>query len=154
MERNNPTHEVRLGTIRATIWANHREGEDTWYRVTTSRLYKEGSQWRNTQSFRPDDLPTLGKVLDMAHDWLLSQMPEKPNRELEAEDTRSSGSSKKNGSNKKGKKRHGGNMQGRKTESTDERVLMRQSRGDQLDQSRGGQRSGTPTSARKKSPRA
>lgn len=145
-DRNQPNHEIRLGTIRATIWANHRQGEPTWYRVTTSRLYREGDTWRNTQSFRPDDLPTLGKVLDMAHNWLLSQattskQPAKAAQNHTRNDARVSVKKTK----PKGIKKHGQNR-----EDNRERVLMRQSKGGQVGLSRGSKHSGTAASSRRK----
>jgi hypothetical protein len=73
---NKPVHVIRLGMIRATIWANHRLGEDAWYRVTTSRLYRSGEKWHGTQSFRRDDLPILSRALEMAHSWLWNQGPD------------------------------------------------------------------------------
>jgi hypothetical protein len=70
MENNKPAHEVRIGMIRATLWANETE-HGTRYNVTPSRLYKDGEQWKDSSSFGQDDLLLLAKVLDAAHTWIV-----------------------------------------------------------------------------------
>ncbi len=69
-EKKRPVHEVKLGRIRAAIWANQTEDSDTWFNVTISRLYKDDGEWRDADSFRRDDLPIVIKVVDMAYDWV------------------------------------------------------------------------------------
>ena len=71
MEKNEPIHEIKLGRIRATIWENQTEDkDDVWYNVVPSRLYKSGDKWKDTTSFRRDDLPIVAKALDMAYAWI------------------------------------------------------------------------------------
>lgn len=65
-ETNQPVDEVRIGRIKAAIWANPAEN-GVRHNVTFSRLYKEGDQWRDTDSFGRDDLLLLAKVADRAH---------------------------------------------------------------------------------------
>ncbi len=69
-EKKKPAHEVRLGRIRATIWANQSEESDTWFNVTISRLYKDEGEWRDAESFRRDDLPIVIRAADMAYNWI------------------------------------------------------------------------------------
>ena len=73
MAQKKPAHEVRLGRIRAAIWANENGQDDVWFNVTVSRLYNDGDEWKDTHSFRRDDLPIVAKVLDMAYAWIWSQ---------------------------------------------------------------------------------
>ena len=68
--RNQPAHEVRLGAIKAAIWQNETEA-GVRFNVTFERLYKDGEQWRSTDSFGRDDLLLLGKVADLAHSWII-----------------------------------------------------------------------------------
>ena len=72
-----PVHEVRLGRIKAAIWANSTEN-GTRHNVTFTRLYKDdqNNQWKDSQSFGRDDLPLLAKVADMAHTWIFEQAQE------------------------------------------------------------------------------
>ncbi len=72
MANNKPVHEIRLGRIKAAIWENETQN-GTRHNVTVSRLYKEGEQWKDSQSFGRDDLPLLAKVLDRAHSWIYEE---------------------------------------------------------------------------------
>jgi hypothetical protein len=64
-----PVHEVRLGSIKAAIWENQTEN-GTRFNVTVARIYKDGEQWKSTDSFGRDDLLLLAKVVDEAHSWI------------------------------------------------------------------------------------
>lgn len=72
-----PVHQVRLGTIKAAIWANRTRRNTIRYTVTIQRIYKDMGLWKRTETFRRDDLLLLGKVLDLAHSWIVAQ-PTKP----------------------------------------------------------------------------
>jgi hypothetical protein len=65
-----PVYEVRVGRIRAAVWANTSE-KGPWHSVTLSRLYKDGDDWKDSGSFGRDDLLLLAKVLDTAHSWII-----------------------------------------------------------------------------------
>jgi hypothetical protein len=64
-----PAHEVRLGSIKAAIWQNQTDN-GTRFNVTLARIYKDGEQWKSTDSFGRDDLLLLSKVIDQAHTWI------------------------------------------------------------------------------------
>jgi len=69
-QKQKPVNEICLGRIRAAIWANQTEHRDVWFNVTVTRLYKEGDQWKDSATFRRDDLPIVAKVVDMAYAWI------------------------------------------------------------------------------------
>jgi hypothetical protein len=69
MGKPRPVHEVRLGRIKAAIWANEVEGR-VRHNVTIMRIYKDGNEWKTSESFGRDDLPLVAKVADMAHSWI------------------------------------------------------------------------------------
>ena len=76
--------EIRIGRVKATVWKNGTEDQPR-YNVTFSRLYKEGDQWKSTQSFGRNDLLVLAKVADLAHTRLF-QLPveeELPERQVD-----------------------------------------------------------------------
>lgn len=50
MANNKPVHEVRLGVVKAAIWANDTK-VGVRYGVTFQRLYKDGEEWKTTDSF-------------------------------------------------------------------------------------------------------
>lgn len=76
--KERPSHEVRVGAVKAAIWRNDTAG-GVRYNVTFSRLYKdkEDDQWKSTDSFGRDDLLVLGKVADLAHTWIIQPGQEK-----------------------------------------------------------------------------
>ena len=81
MSKAKPVHEVRLGAVKAAIW-QHETANGKRYSVTVSRLYKDGDEWRRSDSFGRDDLPLLAKVADRAHSWIFENA-----RPVEANDT-------------------------------------------------------------------
>ena len=50
MANQKPVDEIRIGRVKATIWKNGAD-EQPRHNVTFSRLYKDGDQWKSTQSF-------------------------------------------------------------------------------------------------------
>jgi len=71
-KKTRPTHEIRLGRIRAAIWENETQN-GTRHNVTVARLYKDGDDWKDSASFGRDDLPLVAKVLDRCHSWIFEQ---------------------------------------------------------------------------------
>ena len=65
---NKPVMEVRLGRIKAAIWENQTDN-GVRHNVTFQRIYKDGDEWKTSDSFGRDDLPLVIKVADMAHTW-------------------------------------------------------------------------------------
>ena len=73
--------EVPIGRVRATAWPNETEGR-TRHNVTFSRLYRDGDEWKSTQSFGRNDLLVLAKVTDQAHSRIFElQQEEEPEAE-------------------------------------------------------------------------
>jgi hypothetical protein len=69
---NQPVQEIRLGHIRASIWANQTD-EGIRHNITFTRMYKIGRRWQDTGSFGCHDLPVVSQVADLAHKWILQQ---------------------------------------------------------------------------------
>jgi hypothetical protein len=67
-----PVHKIRSQAIEVAIW--QRDGEKgPFYSVSISRSYKQGEEWKQTDSYGADDLLLLAKLLDQAHSWMLTQ---------------------------------------------------------------------------------
>jgi len=64
-----PDHDIRLGTIQASIWFNENKDGDQ-YTVTVSRLYKKDDKWQRAATFRPMELPLLSEVVKAAQNWI------------------------------------------------------------------------------------
>ena len=77
-EKDKPAHQIRLASIKAAIWKNDTDA-GVRFNTTFSRLYKEGDEWKSTDSFGRDDLLLLAKVADQAHTWICEQSKEKEN---------------------------------------------------------------------------
>ena len=69
MGQTKPAHEIKLGKIRATIWANDSE-DGIWFSVSVARSYKVDSNWKESTSFSRDDLPIAVKALELAYSWI------------------------------------------------------------------------------------
>ena len=69
---NRPVQEIRMGRIKAAIWENETQ-QGTRFNVTVQRIYKDGDEWKSSDSFGRDDLPLLAKVLDRAHSFCYEQ---------------------------------------------------------------------------------
>ena len=81
MANSKPISEVRIGRVKAAIWPNGTDGR-TRHNVTFSRLYKDGDEWKSTQSFSRNDLLLLAKVADQAHSRIFElQQAEEPQAE-------------------------------------------------------------------------
>ena len=68
---NQPVHQIRIGRIGAAVWANQTDS-GVWYNVTFERSYRDGDDWKSSDSFGRDDLLVLAKLADLAHSWILS----------------------------------------------------------------------------------
>ena len=70
--KQKPVHEIRLGRIKAAIWANETDN-GTRHNVTITRLYKDGDEWKTSTSFGREELPLVAKIADLAHTWIYQQ---------------------------------------------------------------------------------
>ncbi|MEQ8850053.1 hypothetical protein [Botrimarina sp.] len=62
-----PLHEVRVGTIKASVW---RRSAASPCSVGITRLYRDGRQWKESSRFAHEDLPAIRLALDLAYEWL------------------------------------------------------------------------------------
>jgi len=75
--RITPAHEIRLSGIQAAIWRNETE-QGPRFNTTFSRYYRDGQEWKSSDSFGRDDLLTLGFVAQEALRWIIANAPQKP----------------------------------------------------------------------------
>ena len=83
---NKPVHEIRLGSVRAAIWANQNQN-GIRHSVTISRSYKDDTGWKRTNTYGRDDLPALEKVAELAQVWVFThegtELPQLPQQEVQ-----------------------------------------------------------------------
>ena len=65
-EKAKPVDEVKFGAVVASIWKNESKN-GIHYNVTLTRLYKDGDNWKRSESLGRDDLLLAAKVLNLAH---------------------------------------------------------------------------------------
>ena len=70
-----PAAELRIGTVKATIWENEVGGL-TYHNVSFSRIYPDGGQWKTTQSFGFSNLLSVAKLADQAHTLIAERKAE------------------------------------------------------------------------------
>ncbi len=69
-EKKKPTHEIRLGAIRATIWANESSSGDRWFNLIIGRSYKDDQgQWHETNSYPESHVSDLCNAANATKLW-------------------------------------------------------------------------------------
>lgn len=71
--KNTPAHEIRMGTVKAVVWANELPSGGTAYSTTTSKLYKVEDTWKEANSYSRDELLLLAEVCRAAFAFVVSQ---------------------------------------------------------------------------------
>jgi hypothetical protein len=73
-EKNKPIHKIRgAGGLSLAIW-KHESDKGPWFSVTLTRSYKQGEEWKESNSYGFDDLLNLAKMLDQAHTWITEEL--------------------------------------------------------------------------------
>ena len=73
-----PIHTLRVGGIKASIWETRAQGGTLFYTTTILRTFKdEAGEWRESNSYLPDDLPKLELAAKKAFEYIYSLAPEK-----------------------------------------------------------------------------
>lgn len=80
-KKDRPVHEIRLGSVKATVWKNETE-RGSHYNTTVSRIYRDGDTWKTSDSFGRDDLLPLAKAIDQAHSWVCEQTARRSDAEV------------------------------------------------------------------------
>jgi len=68
-----PEKKFSCGPVSASIWAKTKtvEGEAVkFYSVTITKAYKEGEDWKYTNSFNIEDLPKVALVANEAYKYV------------------------------------------------------------------------------------
>ncbi|MDZ4848513.1 MAG: hypothetical protein SGI77_04415 [Pirellulaceae bacterium] len=77
--KKKPTHEIRFGAIRGTLWSNASSSGEEWPCVTLSRRYKnDQDQWQESNSYTESQLLDLLKTATAALQWMRSTAASQP----------------------------------------------------------------------------
>lgn len=73
MEKAKP-RKIKQGSISVDIWTNKtKEGDREFKTVTVTRSYKDGEEWKRTNSLRTNDIPKAIMGLQKAYDELTTK---------------------------------------------------------------------------------
>ena len=70
---NKPEKKFSCGSISASIWANTKvvnSEKVKIYSVTINKAFKEGDEWKYTNSFNIEDLPKVALVATEAYKYV------------------------------------------------------------------------------------
>jgi len=82
---NAPIKQFAVGNgVRASVWKNQSKDNRSWLSVTITRTYRDGEDYKDTTSFRRDDLLFVAKASELAFSWCLEQA-ENAKREADQE---------------------------------------------------------------------
>lgn len=81
---NKPVHTVRFGSIKAAIWEN-QTANGPMHNVTLRRSFKDGADWKDSDSLGVGDLLVAGKALDEAHSWIHAERQRKRSESVHAQ---------------------------------------------------------------------
>ena len=62
-----PVEKIKIGGIQLDVWENESE-KGKFYSFTIQRSYKQGNDWKNTNSLRVQDLPKTILALQKAYE--------------------------------------------------------------------------------------
>ena len=68
-DKAKPAHKLRDRNLVITIWKNSSDN-GPWYSVTPSRVYKQGDQWKESDSYSDDELLRLAQLVQDAYRWI------------------------------------------------------------------------------------
>jgi hypothetical protein len=75
MSDNRPAHKIRGSAgsgLSLTIW-KHESDKGPWYSATPSRSYKQGDEWKESNSYSQQDFLELAEMFREAHAWVKEQ---------------------------------------------------------------------------------
>lgn len=78
-ESKKPIKILRIGLIRASIFDRDTQNS-TFYATSFSRSYKDGKDWKYTDSFGVEDLPVIEKLAEGGLRWILQKQGEETRR--------------------------------------------------------------------------
>ena len=59
--KQKPEARIRYASIEGAVWENEGE-KGKFYNATLSKRFRQGEEWKSTNSFSEADLPTVSKV--------------------------------------------------------------------------------------------
>ena len=64
-----PVKKVKIGGIEVAVWENTSSDGNKFFTTTMERNYKDGEDWKKTNSLRVNDLPKAILALQKAYEF-------------------------------------------------------------------------------------
>lgn len=68
MSEKRKPENIRIGGIQIAIWENTSKKGNTFYSTTIERNYKDGDEWKKTNSLNTNDIPKAILGLQKAYE--------------------------------------------------------------------------------------
>ena len=73
MTGNKPIHKFRAGQIVLSVWANEKKIDNqlkTWNSISLEKCYKDGEEWKTTQTFNASDMGNMELLIRKASELI------------------------------------------------------------------------------------
>jgi hypothetical protein len=74
-EKNKPAHKIRGSAgsgLSLTIW-KHESDKGPWFSATPSRSYRQGEEWKDSNSYGQSDFLELAEMFREARTWIIKE---------------------------------------------------------------------------------
>ena len=65
-----PVKKVKVGGIEVAVWENTSKEGSKYFTTTMERNYKDGEEWKKTNSLRANDIPKAILALQKAFEFV------------------------------------------------------------------------------------
>ncbi len=65
-----PIKKIKIGGVEVAVWENKSQEGNKFYNTTMERNYKDGEEWKKTNSLRDNDLPKAILALQKAYEFV------------------------------------------------------------------------------------
>lgn len=72
-ETNKPVHVLRLRGVKVAVFENQSAEGSVFHKIALQRVYRDGEEWKTTQSLNRDDIPIATLLLQSAWEWVLER---------------------------------------------------------------------------------
>ena len=73
-EKKMPVFRQKVSTVEASVWENEGK-EGSFFSVSMQRSYKDGEEWKTTQTLRINDIPAMIVALKKCYEY--TKIPKK-----------------------------------------------------------------------------
>lgn len=65
-----PVKKVKIKGVELAVWENESKEGNKFYNVSMERNYKDGEEWKKTNSLRENDIPKAILALQKAYEFM------------------------------------------------------------------------------------